>query len=221
MPVTVPDLNPGVIAALVEPQRRRDHARRNAHRATRIDQQDGQPRAGGQAGLHRFQRTLIRPAALRGVTHARELEEFLVQALRCLGGRLAIRDQRRGEVVKFPPPRVARFINRGVGQNVVEENLLRHAFAPRRPGERLVSQRKILFEVRGGKCGEIPRRHVLDHELHPLALRLRHVVQRLDDLSAIRAGLRQSPLRRGRPPTRGSCCGSLSPMEGYSQPQRQ
>ena len=47
VPALIPHLHPGVIAAPITPKGNSDKTGRNTHRATRIDQEDAQPSAGG------------------------------------------------------------------------------------------------------------------------------------------------------------------------------
>ena len=189
MPAAVPHLDPRVVAAQVGPQRRADDARRDAHRAAGIHQQNGQPAARGEAALHAFERALVGLFALRGVADFHGAEKRAVQRLRGLAGCLAVRHERRGDLPQLPPPLVASLIEAGVGQHVIEENVRRNPRRPRRGGAGLVSQRGVSEQEAGGQAAQILRRHVGDEESHPLALRFRGGGKGFRQLRAIFAGL--------------------------------
>ena len=104
MPVAIPNLDPRVIATLVEPQRSANHARRNADRATRINQQDGQSGTSCDFGFNGLKRPLIRCTAFPGILHPKLLEQFLIDDLGGFRGGFTIFDEWGTEIIQTLAP---------------------------------------------------------------------------------------------------------------------
>ena len=144
VPALVPDLDPGVVAALVPPQRRADRAGRYPDGATGIDENDGQAGAGRPALFDGFLRRLVRAFPLGVVVGVDEIEKIAVEDLCCFGGGLRVLHQRCGLCHEIGAPRIARLVEHGVGQDVVEEDFLRHLLRPREFGARFHGEVEVL-----------------------------------------------------------------------------
>ena len=131
MPVTVPDLHPGVVAPLVGPHRGAHGAGRDAHRAAGLDQDDGEPRAGGFSQGLGLLEALVGALASGVVVDVHELEELAVQGLGRLAGGAGVLHQVAGHRHQFRPPRVPGLVEDGIGQHVVQEQGLGHLLGPR------------------------------------------------------------------------------------------
>ena len=131
MPVAVPDLDPCVVAAFVGPEGGTGDAGGNADTSAGVGEDDGEPGATGQALLDGFLGTLVGPLALGAVFHVDLLVERAVDRLHGFGGGFAIFDDGSALVMKLGTPRVARFVELGVGQHAIQKQRLGHLFGPR------------------------------------------------------------------------------------------
>lgn len=112
------------------------------------------------------------------IRDAQEREHLFVQALGGFGGRLAIGHQRRAEVAQRFAPIITGFVNAGVGENLVEKNLLRNAIMPGRDLKAVIRQLHVIQKEPGGELQAVDGRHVFNQELHPFALFGRSIFQR-------------------------------------------
>ena len=181
MPAAVPDLDPGMIAAFVRPQRRPHRPRRDADRAAGIDEDDGKPGAGRHAERLRFARALVRALAAGVVVDPVCLEELPVQRLRRLAGRLRFLHHRPRPLQEILPPRLARLVEDRVGQHVVVEDILRHRLRPRE----LLAGLECQIEIGGEEFLRerllVLLRHARHQELRRLSAGLAVVRFRLGD----------------------------------------
>ena len=86
VPTLVPVFYPGVVAALVPPQRSADSAGGNTDSAAGIDEDDGEAGAGCLALFDGFFRRLVRAFPLRVIVGFYQFEKITIEDLRCLGG---------------------------------------------------------------------------------------------------------------------------------------
>ena len=154
-----------MIAAIVRPQRRSSDARCDTHRATGIDENDRQAGAGRPALLDGLSRTLVGPLAAGVVVDVDEVKDLAVERLRRLGGGRCLGHDVAAFLVKVRPPTLARLVEAGVRQHIVEKQLLGQPGAPRELLARLHRQVEVLGEKLAIERREVARRHALDEEL--------------------------------------------------------
>ena len=130
MPIPVPDLHPGVVAPLVGPHRGAHGAGRDAHRPASLDQDDGEPGAGGFAQSLGFLEALIGPLASGVVVDVHQLEELAVQRLRRLAGGTGVLHQVARHRHQLGPPRVPGLVEDRIRQHIVQEQGLGHLSGP-------------------------------------------------------------------------------------------
>ena len=140
-----------MVAFLLRPRGHAGDAGRNAHGAAGIHEDDGEPGAGGLALGHGFGGALVVAFAAGVVMDVHALEQIAVQRLRGFGGGLATFDQFAGEPVEIGTPFIAGFIERGIGQDVVQKDGLGYGACPREgfargQGEVNVGQQKFSAE---------------------------------------------------------------------------
>ena len=107
-------------------------------------------------------------------------------------------------------PRVAGFVDVGVGKDVVEEDVLGNLAAPGQLLAGLVGQGHVLQQEIPSQRFQIAIGHIGDQEGHPLALLGRGVRQRLDKFASVGVGTSQGLLYFRRPPGRLVLCARLS-----------
>ena len=191
VPAVVPDLDPGVIPALVRPQRRAHKPRRHSDRPTGVDQNHAQPGAGSQPRLDRFLRALIGLASLGRVTHLELGKDLLIQDRRRLAGRLDVFDQRAEFFAELFAPFIPSLVDVGIRQNVIEKHFLRHGLLPGRfvPGG--VTQPHIIQQKLRRQAPQVSLGHVDHQKPHSLGLIFRHPIERRLNLGPVVAGLGQ------------------------------
>ena len=192
VPGIVPDFDPGMVTAVVRPQRSADEPCGNCKGSACVDQEDGKSRAGGQPRLHRFVRALIRLGSLGRVLHLDQGKQFLVDHRGGLSRCRCTFDQWSESFAKVLAPGVSSFVDIHIRKDVVEENLLGNLVLPRSLLQSVVglfdlAQEKIRFETL-----QVPRRHVRDEELGRLSLRGLNPREDLFKLAAILSGESQS-----------------------------
>ena len=147
---TIVDFHPSVVAPLVVPIGHARRPRGDADTAAGIDEQNGQASAGGHALFDGFAGALVGGATFGVVVHVDQVEEFAVQGLRGFGRGGARGHQRRAAFKQVGPPRLAAFIEDGVGQDVVQEPLFRKMLGPSEGGPCL--HRKVeVFDQQFGR----------------------------------------------------------------------
>ena len=141
----------------------------------------------------------MRLFAFPGIANLELREDCRIEPLGRLGRRLALLYQRQAQLEKLLTPGIARFIDVGVRQHIVEENVLRDANAPGQLLAAPVGQIDVLEQKVGVKGAQIVVRHVGDEKGHPLALLARRVLEGLLQFWPIVAGPRQCLLDLRRP----------------------
>ena len=162
-PAAVPDLDPRVVAAQVAPHRRADGARGDTDGATRFDEHDREAGARRFAACARLGERLVRAFAAGVIVQLEFVEEFFVQRSSGFARGRGAGDDRARELEQLGAPRVARLVEDGVGQDVVQEELLGHRGGPRE----LRARREREVEVRLQELQRqlaIALRHVFDEE---------------------------------------------------------
>ena len=131
VPGIVPDFNPGMVAAVVRPQRSADEPCGNCKGSASVDQEDGKSSAGSQPRLQRFVRALIRLGSLGRVLHLDQGKQFLVDHRGGLSRCRCTFDQWGESFAKVLAPGVSSFVDIHIWKYVVEENLLGNLVLPR------------------------------------------------------------------------------------------
>ena len=164
VPVAVPDFDPSVVAAAVGPHRGANGAGGDADSAADIGEDDRKPGAGGHALLDGLLGALVGALALGVVVGVDELEELLVEDLGGLGGGGGVLDQRRGFREEIGAPGVARFVEDGVGEDVVEKDVFGHLLGPGEGFAGLQGEVEVLGEELGAEGFLVVLGHVLDEK---------------------------------------------------------
>ena len=194
-----------MIAAEVGPEGSAGDACGYADGAAGFDEEDGETGAGGDAAFEGFERALVGFLAFGGVLDVDLREELLVEGVGGFGGGFGAHDERGSDVADLAAAVVAAFVEGGVGEDIVEEDVFGDVSGPWGDGHGGVGIGDVAEEEVGLEGGEVRGRHVVDEELHGVALGFGDLAEGAGEFRGVRAGGGEGGGGGGGPPVGGGC----------------
>ena len=149
-----------MVAPLVSPHRGSHGPRRNTHRPTGFDENNGQAGARRFAEGLGFLQALIGALASGVVVNVDQLEELTIQGLGRFAGRMSVLHKVPRQGQQLGAPWVTRFVENRVRQNVIQKHRLGHLGGPGEflsgpEGQIKILQQELVAEIRSVALGHV------------------------------------------------------------------